>query len=299
MRIEQLKSFVAVYEEGTFTAAAARLYTEQPVVTKHVAQLEQELGVALFTRTTRRVAPTQAGDLFYEKAHDALRLIDEGIDELKVLQDSQRSKVSIGFEYLYMDVTGLPWVEEYEKLHGEDVTLAIVEQPGSQLMDGLFDGVIDCIFIGRTSEDLIPAYLERHPIVTTSEILLVGRTHPLAGREYVTIRDVLDESFIYPQSKPTSRESLVIRDFEDLGRKQRATVTLHQPSALKVVARGDAVMNLPELYGISGPDFVRVPYRSERRATYYIIWNRNNDSAAFRDFLTFIEGKIAAMRGEQ
>lgn len=294
MRVEQLRSFVAVYEEGTFTAAAGRLYTEQPVVTKHVAQLEQELGITLFTRTTRRVAPTQAGDLFYEKAHDALRLIDEGIDELKALQDSQRAKVSIGFEYLYMDVTGLPMVEEYEKLH-EDVSLNIVEQTGSQLMDGVFDGILDCIFLGRTSEDLIPAYLERRPIITSDEFLLVSKTHPLAAREFVTIQDVLDESFIYPQTKPTSRESLVIRDFEDLGRKQRAKVTTHQPSALKVVARGEAVMNLPEPYGISGPDFVRVPYRSERRTTYYIIWNRNNDSVAFRDFLAFIEGKIAAM----
>ena len=83
MRIEQLRSFIALYETASFTAAAAQLYTSQPVVTRHLAQLEEELDGPLFTRTTRRVAPTKAGDLFYEKAREAILLIDKGIAECK------------------------------------------------------------------------------------------------------------------------------------------------------------------------------------------------------------------------
>ena len=49
MRTEQLRSFIALYETASFTAAAAQLYTSQPVITRHLAQLEEELGGPLFT----------------------------------------------------------------------------------------------------------------------------------------------------------------------------------------------------------------------------------------------------------
>ncbi|RFT81164.1 helix-turn-helix domain-containing protein [Adlercreutzia equolifaciens] len=64
MRIEQLRSFIAIYETASFTAAAEQLYTSQPAVSRHATQLEEELGGPLFVRTTRQVAPPRPATCF-------------------------------------------------------------------------------------------------------------------------------------------------------------------------------------------------------------------------------------------
>jgi len=72
--ISTMRSFVRVYETRSFSAAAKDLETSQPSVSKAVAQLERELGVQLFLRSTRGLAPTDAGQKFYEHA---VRTLDE------------------------------------------------------------------------------------------------------------------------------------------------------------------------------------------------------------------------------
>ena len=58
--LRQIRSFVAVYEEGSFTAAAEREGATQSGISQHVKQLETDLGVALFARNGREVEPTLA-----------------------------------------------------------------------------------------------------------------------------------------------------------------------------------------------------------------------------------------------
>lgn len=292
MRTEQLKSFIAIYETASFTAAAEQLYTSQPVVTRHLAQLEEELGGPLFTRTTRRVTPTKAGELFYEKAREAILLIDKGIAECKAL-NSRSGRLAIGYEYLYMDQITTPWLKEYKSNCSENVIVDVIEQPSPQLFDALFEGRLDCVFVGLTKEELIPAYLEKRHITSMGENIFVGKTHPLATRKFITVDDLLDEDFVYPLSKPSSRESIVARDFEERGKTLHSTVTLHQPSALSVVERGNAIIDLPVESGIEDPNLVKIPYKSDHQISYYFVWNRANDNEAFDQFRAFIEQKIA------
>ncbi|MGE8682499.1 MAG: LysR family transcriptional regulator, partial [Achromobacter marplatensis] len=65
INLNRLGMFVAVVEAGSFTAAADTLGTTKAVVSFNLKQLEQELGVALLTRSTRRLALTEAGEGFY------------------------------------------------------------------------------------------------------------------------------------------------------------------------------------------------------------------------------------------
>lgn len=291
MRLEQLRSFVALHETSSFTAAAERLYTSQPVVTRHILQLEAELGCPLFIRTTRRVASTKAGDVFYEKAYEALALIDKGIAECKALHDENAS-LAIGCEYLYMDHHVTAWLSEFESIHDKKFSFSIVEQPAPQLFSALTEGKIDCVFIGLTKDEVIPAYLEKCCIVAMSEDICIGKTHPLAARESVSVNDLLDEDFVYPLSKPTSRESVVVRDFEEMGKPQRFAVILHQPSALKMVELGNAVIDFPAEYHIDNPNLIRIPYESDYQIKYYFVWNRGDNSEAFTSFRGFVEEKI-------
>jgi len=74
--LRRIRSFVAVVEQGSFTAAAAREGATQSGISQHVGQLEAELGVALFTRNGRLVAPTAAGKAYYAECVDVLKRLD-------------------------------------------------------------------------------------------------------------------------------------------------------------------------------------------------------------------------------
>ena len=74
--LRQLRSFIAVHEEGSFTAAARREGATQSGISQHVALLEQELGTALFERTGRDVTLTAAGRTYYEECTAALKRLD-------------------------------------------------------------------------------------------------------------------------------------------------------------------------------------------------------------------------------
>ena len=67
-RLDELAIFVRIVEEGSLARAAARLRRSPPAVTRALAALEDRLGVRLVDRTTRRLAPTEAGRAFYDKA---------------------------------------------------------------------------------------------------------------------------------------------------------------------------------------------------------------------------------------
>jgi DNA-binding transcriptional LysR family regulator len=69
-----LRYFVAVAEELHFTRAAARLYGAQQALSRDIARLERQLGVRLFTRTTRRVALTREGQRLLVRARELLAL---------------------------------------------------------------------------------------------------------------------------------------------------------------------------------------------------------------------------------
>lgn len=76
-RLAVMKSFVRVFESGSFSAAARQLNIGQPAVSKSISQLEDRLGVRLLMRSTRRLVPTEAGQSFYERARRTIESADE------------------------------------------------------------------------------------------------------------------------------------------------------------------------------------------------------------------------------
>src|SRR5258708_10326600 len=76
-RLAAMQAFVLVVDTGSFSAAARRLNLWQPAVSKSVARLEERLGVKLLVRSTRGLAPTEAGLNFYERARRSIEEADE------------------------------------------------------------------------------------------------------------------------------------------------------------------------------------------------------------------------------
>ena len=86
MELYQLKTFVAVAEEGNLTKAAERIYASQPAVSGHIKALEEELGLPLFVRTPRGMQLTEAGKGLRLKADTILLAADDMLNQAKSYQ---------------------------------------------------------------------------------------------------------------------------------------------------------------------------------------------------------------------
>jgi DNA-binding transcriptional LysR family regulator len=88
--LNRLAYFVAVFETGSFTLAAERLGVTKSNVSRQVAQLEREVGVALLVRSTRRVSPSEAGKVFYLRCSEILVLADKAFAEMSLMKVAQQ-----------------------------------------------------------------------------------------------------------------------------------------------------------------------------------------------------------------
>src|SRR6201997_5472552 len=97
VELRQLRYFVAVAEELHFGRVAARLHMSQSPLSRAIRELERELGLVLFVRTTRRVELTSAGSLLLERSRRALAEIDGAIADAKGFAQVDRSGRGVGF----------------------------------------------------------------------------------------------------------------------------------------------------------------------------------------------------------
>ena len=96
MELSQLRYLVALSEERHFTRAAAREHIAQPALSQQIRRLEDEVGLPLVERTTRRVAMTDAGELLVARARRILSELEAAHTELRALRGVQSGHVTVG-----------------------------------------------------------------------------------------------------------------------------------------------------------------------------------------------------------
>lgn len=122
MRLDlaNVHAFHAVVESGSFTAAARRLDTTKSAVSRRVAELEQRLGVRLLHRSTRRVAPTEAGSRYFQRSREILAELAAAGDEVATttrgLQGTLRIAAPMSFGTLHLAPAMAPFLREHPRL---------------------------------------------------------------------------------------------------------------------------------------------------------------------------------------
>jgi DNA-binding transcriptional LysR family regulator len=186
--LRQLRYFLAVAEAGSLSAAARRLYITQPALSLALGKLEEGVGVKLFTRHARGVELTAAGEVFAEKARLALELIDDATLSARQAAGPPSSELIVGS--LPATFSGLPrdLVSMFQSQHGP-VTIRLRELSYITHTDDLIAGRVDLAFLWPPYREPRLQFLElsREP-----RVLGMSSRHPLAGRESVTLDEILD-----------------------------------------------------------------------------------------------------------
>ena len=167
--------FVAVYEERSFTAAAAREFATQSGVSQHVKQIEESLGVQLFDRQNKTVEPTAAGDLFYRHCVEVLAANSKALLALDTFESGLSGEVRFG---LTPTLATHQLAPAYLRMTAQNpnASIAVIDAPSSMLIDMVRARELDFAIIPSISQpppDLVTTLFAATPAFLVSSI-----THP-------------------------------------------------------------------------------------------------------------------------
>ncbi len=150
MELRSLFYFVRIAELGSITRAASHLRIAQPALTRQVQRLEDELGVALFTRVNRGVRLTEAGEKLRESANRILRDVERTGDEIRAHDAHPSGKIILGVTPTLCPVL-VPDLFARMRLHHPMIELKVVHAGMVRLEEMLIDGRVDLALMSELS----------------------------------------------------------------------------------------------------------------------------------------------------
>ena len=200
MELRHLRYFVGVADELHFGRAARRLGISQPPLSQQIKALEEELGVALFDRSSRRVALTGPGRLFLIEARKTLAQAAHAIDIARRAHKGEVGEVSIGFSssvpFTAVVVDALSAFRDAYPA----VRLNLTEMPRGEQIEALTDERIDVGFIRGFETPSFSIPIEVRMLLTEPLLVAMRSDHPLASLGRLpTIDDLRDQPFVLYQ----------------------------------------------------------------------------------------------------
>ena len=192
MEVHQLRYFVAVADEGSFSRAAAKVRVSQPSLSQQIRKLEAEVGQPLFDRLPRSVVLTEAGRCLIDYARQILASIGDArrcVDELK---GEVAGKVAVGAIPTIAPYVLPGLVVTFQK-HYPDVILEIVEDVTDGITRRIEAGELD---IALASSCRPSPTLRRESVGAEPLLALVPEKHPLAKKDVVEFDDLKSQRFL-------------------------------------------------------------------------------------------------------
>lgn len=208
MELTELRVFLKVAAERSFSRAAMKLHRTQPAISQAVRRLEDSVGERLFDRATKDATLTDAGRLLRDYAERLIRLTEEAEIAVKDLRDLRRGRVLIGANEASVHVA-LPLIARFRESHPlvhVDVRRVPARQIGAEVAQGTLDfGVL-------TFQPAEPR-LGSIALGNDELVMLVHPTHPLAALKEVTLAECARQTLI-AHNDPSHVRDRVLRTFE-------------------------------------------------------------------------------------
>lgn len=201
--VRQLEYFISAARIGTFAGAAAENHIAQPSLSEQISNLEQNLGVSLFTRGSRGLILTDAGAELVPLAEEALRNIRVFSEWSRRLRSVEVGKVSFGTfssAHLYL-LTDL--IRDFRQRHPK-VRVQVTGLNSSEVADGVRAGTLEA---GLVQLPVDARDLEVTPAVFTDQVVYVSK-HPIPGGGQVNVNEIADRPIILSESSWSKTDPL-------------------------------------------------------------------------------------------
>ena len=194
MELRQLRHFMAVVEHGHFTRAAESVHLSQSALSASVRALENELGTALFERTTRSVIPTDAGTVLYPYAQRMLGEAQDAVAAVGRVRTGELGTLALGTVQTFTAVD-LPALLAH--LHGRypGIGVTLKEATTDELFDAVTTAELDLAFVALDARPL-PSGLTALRTYREELTVVVAPDHPLAAVTEIEMRALQSCSFV-------------------------------------------------------------------------------------------------------
>ncbi|WIX99873.1 LysR family transcriptional regulator [Amycolatopsis mongoliensis] len=190
-KLRQLRYFVAVADETSFTRAAAGLHIAQQSLSQQITVLERSLGARLFDRDARGTRLTAVGELFLPEARAVLARADEAVATLGRAVRGEIGTVRLAFLTTTANYL-LPPIVRAVRERFPDLTVTTAEASIAELVDGLRERRFDLAF---TRPPLVEGLTSR-TLLTEEVCAVLPADHPLAGRTSLKLADLAGEPWV-------------------------------------------------------------------------------------------------------
>ncbi|SIL80951.1 LysR-type transcriptional regulator [Mycobacteroides abscessus subsp. abscessus] len=237
MELGQLRAFLAVAEDLHFARAAERLHIAQPYLSRTIKQLELELKIQLFARSTRSVKLTASGHALITPAREILAAHERASSLMRLAAEGQAGIVRVSFGGL-----------SSHRLLAELARSVRTSSPGIQLQlrslhfgpASLKELLIDKADLAIGHWDFVPAQLDVQTVMSDSLVVAVPDSHPLAHCDAVSPTALTEQPFI---TLPRDEGSILFDRLQRLGRlgdfiTETTQVAPDTPTALAFVSAG-------------------------------------------------------------
>lgn len=186
MELRQFKYLISIAEEGTFTAAAEKLYISQSALSQQVKSMESELGVPLFDRSRNRLQFTDAGELLHKRAMRIVKEVDEAKTAIDELEQLYRGTLRIGVVQT-VNAYLIPPVVSSFSAEFPNIQLRIHELSATEVEEKLYRHELD---LGISFKPADYPELQFEQLFEEELLLIVNPTHALAGKEWIKVKSL-------------------------------------------------------------------------------------------------------------
>ncbi len=197
-RLKPLRAFCQTVRLGSVSRAAEALFVSQPAISLQLQALERELGVGLFERSGRRLAPTREGQLLYELAQPLVESLD-GLEagfreKVRGLDAGELNIAANSSTILYL----LPRIVELFRTQHPDVRLTLHNAVSADGTDLLRSDAVD-LAVGSMLD--VPADLSYAPVYRFEPLLIAPPGHPLITQRNLKLEDLSPHGLILPPKR--------------------------------------------------------------------------------------------------
>ncbi|QEI04702.1 LysR family transcriptional regulator [Pigmentiphaga aceris] len=299
MDLRHLRYFVAVAEESHFGRAAKRLHVSQPPVSLAIREMETELGLLLFERTSRRTALTPVGQELLRDARAVLARLDAMEEHARRAATGQIGSLALGFISL-ANYSFLP--STYQRFHEAfpGIKISLSESTSDVILAELEKETLD---IGYVFAPVASPTLSYRPLLRERLIVALPECHPLATRDRVPMKSLADENFlIFPrQFSPLVFDTIVGFCAQHGFSPRIAQEARQMQTIVSLVSGGSGVALVPDcLRHLKREGVVyRQMAGSAPNIETGIAWRKLDDSRIVRAFLEHLPRAGKAETGRQ
>ncbi len=297
MNFSQLKAFLAVAQDRSFSRAAERLYLTQPAISKQIQALEEGLGMRLFDRVGRSVILTEAGNILRDHAHIAFQTLEEARETIDQLRGLQRGHLRISAaSTIGTYMLPQPLGELKAQFPGIEISLEITNK--ARVVQQVLNHEVELGFVGPPVE---PAELEREEYLLDELVLIMAPTHRLAHAESVAVTQLAQEIFILREQGSGTREIME----EELARVRvslKKAMELGSTEAIKQAVAANLGVSIVSKFAISLEILqgrlavARLRELDLRRQLYIVHHSGRTLSPAAREFCSLLRRSAGGRR---